>query len=209
MDERGRVQEAREIKPEGKGKKSSGGSGGGGKKKGLLVIVLIGFIIFMIVSSGGVKMMTIKDIFSGSPDENLESMFTGMKDVERMNKKRGQKLDEVYDKKNIYEDRVANMQPDKEYIVYVYTGNETIDKEFNNWVLENQSKYKVYKLSRAELTTQEEMMGYAAQELSPLMFVFKEVAKGEKSIHDVIIADDELPELSKTMDTLIENRKKK
>lgn len=211
MSEQGRVQGVNELSGgTGKRKKTGGdGGNGGGKKKVLLVIVLIGFIIFMLVSSGGIQVMTVKDIFSGSPNENLESMFTGIKDVERMNKRPNQPIDKIYDKNNIYEDRVAYMQTDKEYIVYVYTGDKEMDVEFNKWVDDNQNKYKVYKLNRSEMYTQEEMLMYASEEPSPLMYIFKEVDKGEKVIHDVIIASDELPGLSGTMDSLIEKRKAK
>lgn len=188
-----------------KGKKGLGTGRGKGKWKGLLILALVGFVIYMLLD-GGVGITKVRWTFNSTPDENLESLFKGIKDVEKVNKKQGQSYDDVYDKNNIYEDKSAFKMVDKEYIIYVYTGDKGVDKDFNDWVKMNQGLYPVYKLNRSNLSTQEAMIEYTTAERKPLIYIMKEVDKGYKVIEAVVSDAEGLKGIARVMDDIIEER---
>lgn len=154
---------------------------GGGAVAGLIIIGSLG---------GGGGFSDIFRTFNSTPEENMGSMLTAVKQVEHENKKVGEEKDPVYDKQNIFSDEYIDKQVDKEYAVYVYTGEESIDKSFNQWVLEAEKTIPVYRVKLENVKTNVIAMDYVEAE-KPMVMVYNEVDKGKKEL-DAVIKDKDL-----------------
>lgn len=154
---------------------------GGGAVVGLIIIGSLG---------GGGGFSDIFRTFNSTPEENMGSMLTAVKQVEHENKKVGEEKDPVYDKQNIFSDEYIDKQVDKEYAVYVYTGEESTDKPFNKWVLEAEKIIPVYRVKLENVKTNVIAMDYLEAE-KPMVIIYNEVDKGKKEL-DAVIKDKDL-----------------
>lgn len=207
-NDRGRTgeQDVTEISGGGNKPKKKRGEGIGGKGKALVVFVLVGFLLYMFMADGGISLNKVKRTFNSTPEENLETLVISMKDMEKINKNGGNTLSDIYDKNNLYQDDSAYRLVDKEYIIYVYTGNQDTDAKFNKWVVNNQGKYPVYKLDRASVISQMDMIEYTRDTKTPMLFIFNEVDRGYKVIEEVITSPKDLTKVEGIMNRLVTDK---
>lgn len=188
--ERGRVAESsvEELK-EDEGKKKKKSPNLGGKGKAILIFLLIGFLcyVFFLDGKSKISFTGIKDTFVSTPDENIAKLITGIKDVDKINKQEG-KLD-FYDINNIYTEDVAFKQVEKNYFLYVYTGDEEVDKSYNGWVSANTEELPIYKLDVAELEVETTLL--ESMDGKPTIFLIGDVG-GVKDIKTYTVDETEL-----------------
>ena len=177
----------------GSGRRFGGGSGGAGRpgkwKWRLGVGSVVGLIILGSVGSGG-GVSDIWRTFNSTPEENLGSMLTSVKQVEHENKMVGKEKNAVYDVNNIFSDEYIDKQVDKEYAVYVYTGNEKYDKPFDDWVKKTEKEIPIYRVNAEGMKTNVVAMDYVEAD-KPMVMVYNEVEKGKKGL-DAVIKDKDL-----------------
>lgn len=198
----------------GGGSRGSGGSGRPGKWKWLLGIGALGGLIFL-GSLGNGGFSNIWRTFNSTPEENLGSMLTSVKQVEHENKMVGKEKNQVYDVNNIFSDEYIDKQVDKEYAVYVYTGNEKYDKPFDDWVRKNEKEIPIYRVNAEGMKTNVVALDYVEAD-KPMVMVYNEVNKGKKEL-DAVIKDKDLlknivPHIQKLQEAKgvkIEKREKK
>lgn len=169
---------------------------GGGAFLGLVVLGSLG---------GGGGFSDILRTFNSTPEENMGSMLTAVKQVEHENKKVGETKDPVYDKQNIFSDEFIDKQVDKEYAVYVYTGEKEIDKPFNKWVLSAEKQIPVYRVNINEVKQNVIAMDYVEADV-PMVLLYNEVEKGKKELDGVVKDKDLLKNIVPHIETLQEKK---
>lgn len=169
---------------------------GGGAFIGLVVLGSLG---------GGGGFSDIFRTFNSTPEENMGSMLTAVKQVEHENKKVGETKDPVYDKQNIFSDEFIDKQVDKEYAVYVYTGQKEIDKPFNKWVLSAEKQIPVYRVNISEVKQNVIAMDYVEADV-PMVLLYNEVEKGKKELDGVIKDKDLLKNIVPHIEKLQEKK---
>lgn len=143
LDEFGQPKQKRSEQTGTHGGNSSGGGFAASMKAKLFGGLVVAFFAFLYFSG---QMGDFIDMFSSTPEENMNAMFQGIRDVEKVNKQEGN-LHPIYDKKNIYTSDNIFKQVDKQYVVYLYTEDETLDASFNAWVEEHRDTVPIYTLS--------------------------------------------------------------
>lgn len=169
---------------------------GGGAFVGLVVLGSLG---------GGGGFSDIFRTFNSTPEENMGSMLTAVKQVEHENKKVGETKDPVYDKQNIFSDEFIDKQVDKEYAVYVYTGQKEIDKPFNTWVLSAEKQIPVYRVNISEVKQNVIAMDYVEADV-PMVLLYNEVEKGKKELDGVVKDKDLLKNIVPHIEKLQEKK---
>lgn len=200
-----------ELKSKGKHKKKVNG-GNSGKGKTILVIVLLLFVGYMWKESysNGIGLGALSNMVKGynsTPEENLNVFLGGVKDLDKINREGFEGTHPVYDKKNIYEDDKALQMPGKEYALYVYTGDESLDSRFNEWAMREDDKFLIYKLDRSNLYMNEALIEHTTSDRVPLVYVIKEVGKNYKLVDKVVSDPDKLDDVSYHLEKLEYERK--
>lgn len=138
--------------------KSFGSSDGGGKKV-FGTIIFWCFVLFVMFSLN-LKYNWVE--FKSTPlkmsqQEGLNSMLDSAKDLkEQKDVVAGVEKDlpDIYKKNNIHDGASAFSQTDDEYLIYVYSGDETLDKEFNRFVRTYEKDVKIYRLGLDKSTVE-------------------------------------------------------
>lgn len=132
----------------GGGGNGGGSGGGGGRVKGAIIVACVLIILFVSYQAGLFKFIS----FSKDPAENLASMLNAVDyNHEIVSKGDGTYGDSVYERDVIYDSGSILKMPDNLYMVYFFTGDELVDKEFNDWVIENEANYMIYRVNQKEL----------------------------------------------------------
>lgn len=143
LDEFGKPKQKKEPSERGHAAPRGSSSGRGSFKGVLIVGLLVAFIGFLFYTG---QTGDFIDMFSSTPEENLTAMLQGVRDVDKINKQEGN-LHPIYDTQNIYHSENIFNQVEKQYVVYVYTGDESVDTPFNTWVQNNREDVPIYTLS--------------------------------------------------------------
>lgn len=166
----------------------SGGNGSGGNgswfKFGIAVILIVILLIAVFTGKGANESRRI----IGTPQENLNAMHNAIVEVETVNKKEG-KFDEVEDKNKVYSEKVLLFMPEKEYLIYVFTGDKKIDEKFNDFVKNNQKDIKIYKIKYSEIKENEDVKMLIEKKFKPYLIGVKDMGNASKSI-DAVIGDE-------------------
>lgn len=160
---------------------------------GLLVIALLLYLHF----TG--NMNEVYDTFSSTPQENIDAMFNGIRDTEKLNKQEGE-WDAIYDENNLYQDSQFFNQVEKQYIVYVYSGDATLDTPFNNWVENNQKDIPIYKLDTWSILDND--LNEAIGTNEPSFVIVYEQEKGYKVIDSIVYSPNEFDTIALKLDAI-------
>lgn len=131
------------------------GSGDGRGKKVIGTIIFWCFVLFVLFSLN-LKYNWID--LSATPlklsqQEGLNSMLDSAKDLkEQKDVVAGvdKELPDIYKKNNIHDGASAFSQTEDEYLIYVYSGDENLDKEFNRFIKIYEKDVKIYRLGLNE-----------------------------------------------------------
>lgn len=177
------------------GKPIAGGSAKGkfketiSKPKVIVGLVAAGALIYF-ASLGNGGFVNMLRTFNSTPSENIGSMVTAIQKVDRDNKTVGQEQDPLYDVNNLFTDIYIQQQVDKEYAVFVYTGDEALDQPFREWVLSNEKDIPIYRVNVSEVKNNYEAMDYIEAD-TPMVFLYNEVERDKKEL-DAVIKDKDL-----------------
>lgn len=160
---------------------------------GLLVIALLLYLHF----TG--NMNDVYDTFSSTPQENLDAMFNGIRDTEKVNHQEGE-WDAIYDENNLYTDSQVFNQVEKQYVVYVYSGDATLDLPFNIWVENNQQNIPIYKLDTWGIMDEE--LNSAIGTSDPSFVIIYEQEKGYKVIDSIVYNPQEFDTIAVKLDAI-------
>lgn len=200
------------------------GEGGGSWLSVFVAIALIVGLIYLPISyKNGTLPNPLRSLLNNNPQANVDKF---MNDVQKF-KKEGDKAYEnrwsdnydkataksFYDVNPLYNSDYMGNQVDAEYVVMVYTGDESLDKPFIDWI-ENYEKTtdkkKMYKIYRIPFELAQE--NYYVQEaveddnynitVKPLFMIYHSPTK-DKKVLDSIIDDsshlDKFPEYMKKL----------
>lgn len=176
------------------------------------IAVLIGLISF---TTGG--LLGFWDMKDSTSEEHLGNFMQSLRNFnkESMRVRKNElygtdiKADKVYDVNNIFDDEYIDKKQEKTYVVFAYTGDKEKDKDFAKWVLENESKYKIYRVLQSEIKTNVEARSYIYNATEkPLIYVYNEPVKNGKILDSVIDDSELLKELPKHLEELKANRKR-
>lgn len=204
LDEFGNARQPRNTDQQGRPMNSNNHGGGmRGVSSGTLGIgfLLVAALLIYLHFTGNLK--GVYDMFSSTPDENINALFQGIKDTEKLNHQNGQ-WDVVYDDNNIYEDSNFFKQVDKQYVVYVYSNNPALDEPFNEWVVANHDTIPIYKLETWVITDQD--LNAAIGTSEPCLVIVYEKERDYKVIDSIIYTPQDFAKVSPTLDALKEHR---
>lgn len=183
----------------GRGSGGSGGSGNGSWFKFWIAIVIIVILLIAVFTGKGVN--ESRRII-GTPQENLNSMQNAIVDLETVNKKEG-KYDEVEDKNKVFHEKVLLYMPEKEYLIYVFTGDKKLDEKFNEFVKENQKDIKIYKIKYEDVKENEEIKLKIEQKFKPYLIGIKDMGNASKTVDAVISDEKQLKNVPKYFEDLV------
>lgn len=194
-------------------KGSGGGKGNGGRgpkesnvKKILLIVAVVGIVVLMVKGLGGSKdYQGWFRTWSSTNEQGIARIFNSVQEIEDMNERWGEERG-LHDRDRLYHDSYIEEMVTKEYLVYVFTGNEKKDKEFDVWVEENEDKVQIFRIAMEDITTNAEIQSYIEEEEEPMMLVYNEVSRGEKELEGVIKDVSLLDETKDYVNDLIEEK---
>lgn len=186
---------------------SYGGGGGGGDHnllKILLAFVVLAGVVYVVFFGWKTDGFTeVQRKVAGTPQENLNVMLNKVKESETINKRAG-KFNEVTDKNELLDESVMLQMPQKEYMVYLYSFDESNQSfYFDEYVRKNQKEYTIYKLAITEVVNNQEILAHIGEGVDPAIVVIKDLGKGRKVIDTVITKREQLENLNEYMDDLI------
>lgn len=200
------------------------GRGGGSWLSVFIAIAIVAGLIYLPISyKNGTLPNPLRSLLNNDPQANADKF---MNDVQKF-KKEGDKAYEnrwsdnydeataksFYDVNPLYNSDYMGNQVDAEYVVMVYTGDETLDKPFIDWI-ENYEKttdkktmYKIYRIP-FELAQENYYVQEAVEDdnynitVKPLFMIYHSPTK-DKKVLDSIIDDsshlDKFPEYMKEL----------
>lgn len=218
LDERGRPQNSdraniRDVFNDFRGGRRGGrrggyrGGGGGGDYSIVKILIAIGLVagvIYLVFFGWKTDGFTeVQRKVAGTPQENLNVMLNKVKESETINKRAGE-FNEVTDKNELLDESVMLAMPQKEYMVYLYSFDESNQSfHFDEYVRKKQKKYTIYKLAITEVQNNQEILAHIGDGISPAIVVIKDLGKGRKVIDTVITKNEQLANLDMYMDDLI------
>lgn len=194
-----------------------GGNGGGGKKglaKRVLILAVCGIVGIWIL--GTFNLSDFQSLFrtwNSTNTQGVVQIFNAVEGLEEENRKIGEELDEgenrgLHDRDRIYNDVYMTEMIPKEYLVYVFTGDAEIDKDFDEWVANNEKNIQIFRIDRKDLDTNKEVLSYTDVngKKEPLVLVYNEVERGKKVLEGVIKDAKLLDETKEYINNLIEEK---
>lgn len=197
--------------------RSEGGMGNGGRRppkkqrsgnfvRNIFILIVIAVIILMIAGLG--KKPDMNNLFrtwSSTNEQGLAEMFNSVQELEDINKDLGEERG-LHDRDRLYHDSYLEEMVAKEYLVYVFTGDEKKDKEFDKWVEENEETVQIFRIDIDDVSTNTEVMSYIVDEVEPMVLVYNEIDRGEKELEGVIKDPLLLDETKDYIDNLIDEK---
>lgn len=154
-----------------------------------IAIAIIGFLGFLMFNGG--DLLTESKRIIGTPNENLNVMKNSVVDLQTVNQKEG-KYDDVKDKNKIFDESVLLNMPEKEYLIYIYTGKPELDKKFDAFVKKNQKDIPIYKFAYLDVNNNVDIKLEIENEFKPYLISVKDLGKGVKTIDATIDNEKQL-----------------
>lgn len=183
-DESGRT--LGEVKREGresKGKKEK--TKRGTTKRNIFLIVVLAITVLMVMGLRGTTDM--RELFrewSMTNEQGLAEVFNSVQELEDMNRRFGEHRGEL-DRGRLYHDAYITEQVAKEYLVYVYTGDEEKDRKFTEWFKTHRGEVPIYPIHIDAITTNKEVKSYIKSR-EPMVLIYNELERGKKDLEGVI-----------------------
>ena len=177
---------------------TTSGTGGQGKPpkkdrkklvKNVFIVSLIGVVILMV--GGLVRAPSAESIgnlfrtWNSTNEQGLAQIFNSVQELEDINKNLGMERG-LHERDRLYHDSYIIEMVDKEYLVYVFTGDDEKDIKFDLWVEENEEKVQIFRIHIEDVTTNVEILSYIEEDTEPMMLVYNEVERGKKELEGVI-----------------------
>lgn len=160
-----------------------------GLKKKILIVSLVLIVILMYMGLRGtsnVKWENIIRTWNMTNEQGIAAIFNSIQEIENINENLGIERG-FYERNRLYHDAYLLELFDKEYLVYVFTGDMEKDKEFDAWVRDNDLRVQIFKIHIDDITTNLEVMSYIdADKKEPMMLVYNEIERGKKNLEGVI-----------------------
>lgn len=169
---------------------------------GVIIAIVIIFVLGLLMFKGG-DFLTSAKRFIGTPTENLNTMQNSIVELETVNKKEGD-FDEVQDKNALFDESVLFYMPEKEYLVYVYTGKEDLDKTFDKFVKKYQKDIPIYKINYMEIDSNIEVKTIIESEFKPYLISMVDLGKSVKVVDTVIDSNTQLKNVPDYFKDLVE-----
>lgn len=179
---------------------NNGGDGGGSWFKAILGFAIVGALLFLMFNGG--ESLTALKRFVGTPTENTNELLNSIKELEAVNKAEGD-FDTATQKKELLDEFMILEMPQKEYLVYIYTGKPELDKNFSDFVNKNQKKIPTHKINYLEVNDNIEVKVKIEGEFKPYLLVVKDLGKGAKVIDAVIDNEKQLKNVPTYFDDLV------
>lgn len=179
-----------------------------GKWKGkvlLLAVLALAVLLFM----GLGKTQDVGSLIRGwsmTNQQGVVEIFNSVQEVEDINKRLGEERG-VLDRDRLYHDTYIEEMVAKEYLVYVFTGDEEKDKEFTDWVAENHDTVQVFKIKSDLIENNLEVLSYIEDGGDePMVLIYNEVERGKKNLEGVIKDPELLDEAKEYIHKIIESK---
>lgn len=191
----------------------------------ILILGVVGVLIYVPISfKSGTLPNPIRALVSGNAQENADNFFNSI----QIFKKKGDKVannkanntiesileDSFYDTNPLYEAKYMGGQVDPEYVVMVYTGDDTLDKPFIDWIEKYEKetpkskRYKIYRINLGiaidDMYVEEALIdeNYNIIE-KPLFMIYNTPEKNKKVLDSIIDNPQHLDKFVEYMDGIV------
>lgn len=212
----------------GKGYNNQGGSGGSWWKV-LMGLIVVGIVIYIpIASSSGSLPNKFRNLFGANAQENTNNFINEIQVFKKESDKAFNKLDsdsttsntsttqDFYDTNALYDSSYISTQVDRDYLVFVYTGNKDQDEAYIKWI-KNYEKtekdgFKIYRISY-ELAISDYYVQEAVSDENynlteePLLMIYYTKSKNKKVLDSIIKNSDQLAKVPDYLEGLVKKAK--
>ena len=206
-----------------KNQRGSGRFSDRGRSQGSLLGAIIGIVLILGIALylpygyvTGTLPAPLRSIFA-SPTENKDSLLNSIlkmdKTVTELDKDKEERNEtSFYDRNFLFQDQFIGTQVEPEYLVYVYTEDDEMNKPFIDWITHYESdaesedyplgKYKIYRIKSDMVGLDHEVSWYFNNK--PMMLIYNTPEKGVKELDSVVEDPTMLDDIPHYMDVMVE-----